>query len=305
MAKSKPRIVFMGMNGIFSWIPFHALIEADQNVVGLIIPRQTADSEAPRRIEIPTYSPAESPTLLTLPNPSILQQAATYYIPILEVGSLKNPGSQNALQALQPDLICVACFPRLLPPAWLEVPSLGCLNLHPSLLPAYRGPAPLFWQFRSGEQRTGTTLHFMDKTTDTGNLVNQVEVPFPDGITGPEADRLTAEAGAQLLLKALAAPNRIPHSPQPTHGASYQPRPASEDRMLSTTWPARRAFNFIRGASGWGPFELQVDDVGIKVTEAIEFVEGMELGYAYRRDEKDTWVQFADGAVRVSFESAH
>jgi len=207
------RIVFMGMTGQFTLIPFQALIEADVNVAGLILSRPTADMDGPRWIT-PQPPPGDLPFLPSPVAPNAAHVAAQAGIPILEVGSLKDPRAFDALDTLAPDLICVACFPRLLPKRWLDRPQFGCFNLHPSLLPAYRGRDPLVDQLIAGEKRTGVTLHFIDEGVDTGDIVSQVEIPFPESISQPGAERLTARAGAQLLLDALRLLPNLPRRPQ-------------------------------------------------------------------------------------------
>jgi len=313
--------VFMGMTGEFSRIPFQALLDAGANVAGLIIPRPSADLDGPRWLDpsssflLPSSSsPSGLPLLFSPVAPNVVHLATSAGIPILEVGSLSDPRSLAALDSLAPDLICAACFPWLLPPAWLERPSLGCLNLHPSLLPGYRGPAPLFWQFRAGEQRTGVTLHFMDEGADTGDIVSQVEISFPDGITGLEADRLTAEAGTRLMVEVLASPpgplsrprspgrerGSFSRKPQPEAGASYQSRPSRSDLVIPILWTARRAFNFIRGAGEWGPFEIVVAGEKLRVSEALTYSPDARLGQPYRREGGELWVEFEEGVVRMT-----
>jgi methionyl-tRNA formyltransferase len=207
------RIVFMGMTEQFTLIPFQALVDAEVNMAGLVLPRPRADSEGPRWLK-PMPPPGDLPMLSSPVTLNAAHLAAGAGIPILEVGSLKDPRAFDALDSLAPDLICAACFPRLLPGRWLDRPRFGCLNLHPSLLPAYRGRDPLVDQFKAGERHTGVTLHFMDEGVDTGDIVSQAEVPFPDGITLSEAESLTAQAGAQLLLEALRLLPNLPRRPQ-------------------------------------------------------------------------------------------
>ncbi len=285
---ASPRVLFLGVNGVFSRVVLEALIAAGVPLVGLVTPRPDRQ-HAPRWVSFPPVGR------------SLFQLAAQHELPILEIGALAHPAARPALRSLNPDVIVTACFPRLLPASWLALPRLGCLNLHPSLLPAYRGPYPLFWQFRAGETRTGVTLHFMDAGADTGDIAAQAEVPFPDGITGPEADTLTAQAGARLLIQALRSPENIPRRPQPAENASYHPRPTPRDLEIPTTWRARRAFNFIRGANEWRPFRLQLPGSreAAAVWEALEYAEGVELGAACQREGDTLRVQFADGVVRV------
>ena len=206
------RIVFMGMLGEYSAIPLHTLVDAGANVAGLILPRPVADADGPRWITLTPLS--EAPLLIRPAALNAAHIAAEAHIPILEVGSLKDPRAFDALDSFAPDLICVACFPRLLPRRWLDRPRFGCLNLHPSLLPAYRGRDPLAEQLQAGETHTGVTLHFMDEGADTGDIVSQIATPFREGLTPAEAERLTARAGAQLLLAALDRLPNLPRRPQ-------------------------------------------------------------------------------------------
>jgi methionyl-tRNA formyltransferase len=280
-------IVFLGMRGAFTHVPFEALLRAGFSVSGLIIP---SSSPAADVRELPPPALPMAPV-----DPVSLAHAAG--VPVLEVGRLRSRASLQALDALRPDLICVACFPRLLPAEWLARPALGCLNLHPSLLPAYRGPEPLFWQFREGETGTGVSLHFLDEGVDTGDLVAQAEVPFPDGIEAAEADRLTAGAGARLLVEALSRPE-LTGRPQPAEGASYFPRPTAEDLVVPTTWPARRAYNFIRGAAGWGPFEVTGPRGRWRARTALR-VTHEPSGRHFPSGPDSAWVAFTPGMVEL------
>jgi len=283
------RIVFLGMPGVFSVIPLRTLLEAGLAVVGVIIPRR--HQAEPRWLVPDLHSlPMSPPTLTGL--------AVAQRIPILEAGSLRRPEALAALDSLQPDVIVCACFPRLLPREWLARPRRSCLNLHPSLLPAYRGPEPLFWQFRNGEARTGVTLHFMDEGADTGDMIAQAEVPFPDGISSETAEELTAEAGARWLVEALRLAE-MPRRPQPNIGVSYAPRPAPADLVIPTTWSARRAFNFIRGASEWGPFEIVTASSRYAIRQAMRFLPEAVLGAETQPDGARRWIQFSPGAMLV------
>lgn len=305
MSIQNPKIVFMGMNGDFSRIPFQAMVETGHEIKGLILPRPKPDKAGPRKVTGPKHPDKGALIPLRSSTPNLIQIAAAHDIPVFEVGSLRDRRSLELLKSFDPDLICVACFSRLLPTEWLETPPLGGLNLHPSLLPAYRGPSPLFWQFREGEENTGITLHFMDEGVDTGDIAAQRRVPFPTGITTAEADRLTAEAGAQLILETLTKPAHIPRTPQPEEGASYHPKPTRADKIIPTSWSAVRAFNFMRGAQGWGPLEIRAERSArekagnFKVWEALSLEAGAVLGEAYQWEDGNLRVQFKGGAVWV------
>src|SRR6185503_3137322 len=120
------------------------------------------------------------------------------------------------------DAIAVACFSRRLPASLLRLPRLGCLNVHPSLLPAHRGPDPLFWIFHDGDEAGGVTIHLMDEGFDTGPIVLQENVALSDDMTVAELDRTCARLGGELLAEALfgLAAGTIQPEPQDASRAS-------------------------------------------------------------------------------------
>ena len=139
----------------------------------------------------------------------------------------------------------------------------------------------------------------MDEGADTGDVVSQAEVPLPEGVSGAEAERLTTEAGARLLLAALALPEP-PRRSQPVAGASYQPWPRSADLRIGLDWTARRAFGFVRGAAQWGPFEMHVQGEILRVRDALGFRPGRALGAPYERAAGVLSVAFSNGVVDFS-----
>src|SRR5215471_6713061 len=171
-----PRAIFLGMPGNFSHPPLRALLEAGIEVCAVVVPAPLSpmqDLPAIRRREQPQESRSVLPVLESPLYNSILQLAWERQIPVWEVHRLSDPETINVLVAYQPDVICVACFSQRIPRTVLDIPRLGCLNVHPSLLPANRGPEPLFWTFREGSQHTGLTIHLMDEGMDTGPIVAQ------------------------------------------------------------------------------------------------------------------------------------
>jgi methionyl-tRNA formyltransferase len=175
-------------------------------------------------------------------------------IPVLEVGRLKRPETLTALGALKPDAIVVACFPRLLPQAILDLAPQRAFNIHPSLLPQYRGPEPLFWVFHDGLEHAGVTVHLMDAGADTGAIAAQQAVALPDSISYAAAERACSEVGARLLLDVLRATrdSRLTPQPQNPADASPAPVPTVDDFIITPDWSPRRASNFIRGMADWG-----------------------------------------------------
>lgn len=124
-------------------------------------------------------------------------------IPVLQPIKVKEPSFMETLGRLNPDLIAVAAFGQILPKAVIDFPRLGCLNIHPSLLPKYRGAAPLNWSIIRGETETGVTIMLMDEGMDSGDILLQEKTPlFASETFGQLHDRLAA-SGATLLLKAI------------------------------------------------------------------------------------------------------
>ncbi len=284
------RIVYLGMGGAFSLIPLRALLAAGHPVAAVVLPGDST------RWMPPEAAAGDLPLLASPVQPDMRHEAWRNGIPVLEVGRLAEAATLAAVASLRPDLICVACFPRILPVDWLALPERGCLNLHPSLLPAYRGPVPLFWQLRAGETATGVTVHSMNEGIDTGDIVAQAPFVYPEGASDVEIERVAAEACARLLVAALAAPS-VPRRPQPADGASYQPFPAVEDRSIPTTWTARHAFNFARGAANMAPFWLHLDGRRTWVDAAFALDPNGTLTEPYQRRGQTVRVRFEPGVV--------
>lgn len=197
-------------------------------------------------------------------------------IPVYASGDIGHREVRRWLGKMAVDVVCVACWDRLIPTSALAIPRLGFLNVHPSLLPFFRGPYPLFWQFRAGERETGVTVHWIDGGLDTGDIAGQRELEFEDGMRGGEAEALCAIAGASLtadVLEALGKGGDV-REPQP-EGGSYFGSPSAADFWLDAGWHARRAFNFMRATAGWRvPFRYECDGSVRWFRDALAWREG-------------------------------
>jgi methionyl-tRNA formyltransferase len=301
---ANPRVVFMGMRVAFSYIALARLIAETLDVRCVIVPaiRINAPATVPVTQLQPEPSPSAVPLLTRFVQPDITHLAWEHGIPVLEVSRLAHPETLSTLATYQPDVICVACFNQRFPSALLKLPRHGCLNLHPSLLPAYRGPAPLFWVFRNGERETGVTVHLMDEGLDTGDILLQERVEIPEGIRGDVLEQRCASLGAELMAEAVRPVCAGTASPthQPDEGSSYYPWPSAEDFWISPTRPARWAFNFIRGVAHWaGPLEIHVAGQRFPVREAVSYVPDGTLESPFVRDGDDLWVQCMPGVLHV------
>lgn len=300
-AGGQPRILFWGMLNDFSLPPLTALLEAGFEVVGVFIPASELPSQTITE-QIRPLSPERPPATLPLLNPymtrNILHLAWDQGIPAYAIEKSGQPVVIDLIDQLQPDIACVACFPQRIPARVLEHVSGGFLNIHPSRLPLFRGPAPLFWIFRQGAQHdTGVTVHVMDDDLDTGAIVSQTTLSLPDGISGPAAEQVCAELGGQLLVSAVRGLYQGIIVPRPQEfGGHYFPWPEPADFQLQADWPARRAFNFMRGTAGWQqPHWITVDDIRYELGQALSFSAEGRLPTAVVPDGDNLLVQFATG----------
>lgn len=161
----------------------------------------------------------------------------------------------EAVRALQPDLICVATFPYLLPAALLEAAPAGALGVHPSPLPRHRGPAPLFWTYFDDDADAGVSVFRLDAGTDTGGLVRQETFALARGRLGSDLYLEIARRGASLLGEAVAAVSagRAALLPQDESHASHEPSPRPGTwRIDFETWGRERVWHFLRGVGEGG-----------------------------------------------------
>ncbi|HMT21578.1 MAG TPA: formyltransferase family protein [Promineifilum sp.] len=192
----------------------------------------------------------------------------------------------------------VACYSRRIPTAALALPRHGILNLHPSLLPAYRGPTPVFWQLRDGAP-TGVTVHYLGEELDAGDIAAQAECPLPDGINEGEGEGILMTAGLELLRGVLddLARGIIRRRPQPP-GGSYFGFPRESDFILPTTWSARRAFNFMRGTTGRGQlYPVELSGRVERLALADHYEPDLELDRPSVRHGRHILIRFSPGIL--------
>jgi methionyl-tRNA formyltransferase len=184
--------------------------------------------------------------------PPVKMRAAAAGRPVLQPERLREPGWAERLRALAPDVAVVAAFGQILPKAVLDVPARGSINVHASLLPRYRGAAPVAWALMRGETVTGVTTFQMDEGLDTGPLLlRSAPVPIGAEETAGELAARLAVLGAELLIDTLARLDTLRPTPQRHEEATPAPRLTKSDGHLDWTRPAREVVNIVRGGNPW------------------------------------------------------
>jgi methionyl-tRNA formyltransferase len=174
-------------------------------------------------------------------------------IPLHQPEKIRAPEAQELLQKLAPDAIVIIAYGQIIPARLLPIPKLGWINLHASLLPKYRGAAPINWAIVNGETKTGVTSMRIDAGMDTGEMLLQKEMEIGAGETAPELATRMSEMGAPLMvetLRGLASGTLVPRA-QDNAQASSAPMLKKEDGRINWTLPAADIFNRIRGFAPW------------------------------------------------------
>jgi methionyl-tRNA formyltransferase len=196
----------------------------------------------------------------------------------------------------------VACFPQRIPPAILELPPLGCLNVHPSLLPANRGPVPFFWTFREGCEQTGVTIHMVNGALDSGDILAQEPIDVPDGTSYAQLEARCALCGGELLARTVwdVYTGRALRIPQDEEMSSYHPFPADSDFIIHPDeWSARHVYNFICGISDWGePIRLEIAGKALQVKKALSY-DARERDAIPAASSNEMWIPCKVGWVSI------
>jgi len=238
------RILLFGMRCHFTPPVLAALLDAGHDVTGVVLP-----GRQPGRAWRWLRKPGSRPGVPLAGVPTIESLAARHRLPLAEWNSGDIESALEAIPALQPDLIVVACFPRLIPNVVVDLAPFGGCNVHPSLLPALRGPDPLFWTLHAGLHRSGVTVHLLSDRFDAGDIVAQREIEIPAGERIDRLETVMGQVGGELLGETLPqwAMARTSARPQNHGAATSAPNPQPSDLRVPVTWPVERAFRFIRG----------------------------------------------------------
>ena len=218
--------------------------------------------------------------------PPVKELALRHSLPVLQPDTLRDEAVQESIAELEPDAIIVVAYGKLLPSKVLSVPRLGCINVHGSLLPKYRGAAPIQWAVINGEKTAGVTTMFMAEGMDTGDMLLKSETEVgPEETSGELFDRLKL-LGAKLLTETLDKLEQGELKAIPQDGTQATLAPLLKKEMSALDWsePAQRIHDRIRGLNPWPCAAADLDGKRVKLL-ASQVIEGEGVpGTAYNLD---------------------
>ena len=242
---------------------------------------------------------------LNLQPPPVKVLAQKLGLPVLQPPKARNEAFISELRAAKPDLIVVVAYGHILPQAILDLPRFGCLNVHTSLLPKYRGAAPIQWAIAEGESVTGVTIMKMDAGMDTGPILTQLSTAIlPEDDSASLHDRL-AGLGAQLLVETIPGyvSGKIQPAPQP-EGASYAAKIKKEDGHINWNMGARMILNRMRAFRPWpGTFiflKRDSESCLLKIWQANVMEQKGRAGEVLSADENGIIIACGENALRVT-----
>ena len=280
------RIVFMGTPD-FSVGTLRALAEAGHQIVGVV-----SQPDKPRG-----RGKALAPT-------PVKEEALRLGLPVYQPARVREEGFVQTLRELEPDVIVVVAFGQIIPESILSLAPLGCINVHASLLPGYRGAAPIQWAVINGEEKSGVTIMRMDAGLDTGDMISRVEVPLSEEETGGSLFEKLSQAGARLLVETLPtlADGTAVYEKQPSESPTdYAGMIRKEMGNLDWSMPAVKLERLIRGLNPWPSAYTFLGGKTLKLWRArVEQSQSeASCGTVLSAGKGGLLVQTVDGALRI------
>ena len=277
------RIVFMGTPD-FAVPCLQTLLDSPHSVVGVFT---QPDKPQGRKM------------VLTPPPVKLL--AAENGVPVFQPEKMKDPATLEQLKILAPDLIVVVAYGRILPRAVLELPRYGCINVHASLLPKYRGAAPIQWAILDGETETGVTIMQMDAGLDTGDMLLTYETKVGEKETAGELFDRLAQSGAELLIQTLVKLDEITPRPQDDAQSCYAHMLDKQMAVIDWSKSAHEIDCLIRGLNPWPIALTTLSGERLKVFAAEKANGRGEPGTVLEADpKKGLTVACGEGALRLT-----
>ena len=283
---ANPKIVFMGTPA-FAVASLKALLDAKMNVVGVVT---APDKPAGRGMQ--------------LQQSAVKQFALEHQLPIAQPEKLKSPEFFTQIQAWQPDIQIVVAF-RMLPESVWSFPPMGTLNVHGSLLPKYRGAAPINWAIINGEKETGVTTFKLQHAIDTGDILLQERIPIGPDMTAGALHDIMMEVGAQTLVRTLNGliTDTIQAKPQEDALPSFHaPKIFTKDCEIDWHHPVTQIHNLIRGLAPFPGAITKVDGKIVKLFSTSIVPENPKEPIGSFVTDGKTYARFAcsDGYIQLN-----
>ena len=231
----------------------------------------------------------------------VKEVALEHGIPVFQPENFREEETVEALRALKPDVCAVVAYGRILPQKVLDIPTFGCINIHASLLPSYRGSAPYQWAVLDGLKETGVTAMYLVKEMDAGDIIDTAATPIGENETAGELlDRL-AQLGAGLLAKTLGRLEKgpVPASPQDPAKVTYAPMLDKSMCPIDWTKTALQVHNQVRGLHPWPVATAEIEGTPFKIHET-RLAEGAGTpGQLLRLTKTGLVVACGEGAVEI------
>ena len=229
--------------------------------------------------------------------------AEDHGLPVYQPEKIKTEEFTAQLEELKPDLMVVVAFGQILSQRILDIPAYGCINVHASLLPRYRGAAPMQWCLINGEKKTGVTTMFMDAGLDTGDMLLKREVEISDSMNLEELHDALMEEGAELLVETLErlSDGTLPREKQEDRLSNYAPMLTKETGHIDWTKSAREIHNLVRGLDSWpGAYTfLKGEKYKIWRTKVAGEAAKASAGEVFCADAKGLLVATGDGMLQI------
>lgn len=282
------RVIFMGTPD-FAVPVLEAIIQAGHTVIGVY----TQPDKPKGRGKSMQYTPVK-------------EKALEHQIPVYQPARVREPEVIEEIRNLKPDIIIVVAFGQILPEELLAIPPYGCVNVHASLLPKYRGAAPIQRVIMDGEKESGVTTMYMAKGLDTGDMIEQLVVPIDAKETGGSYHDKLAEAGAGLCISTMEKieAGTAPRIPQDDSKSCYAHMLQKSMGELDFEQPAEVLERLVRGLNPWPSAYTQLQGKNLKIYEAdiVEIPENQqrEPGKITAVDKKSFTIQCNPGGLRVT-----
>lgn len=233
----------------------------------------------------------------------VKEKALEYNLEVAQPEKVREESFMERLENIKPDIIVVVAFGQILPERILNIPPYGCINVHASLLPAYRGAAPIQWAVIDGLKETGVTTMYMEKGLDTGDIICQSSLELAKDETGGSLFDRLADEGAKLLLTTLKQleDGTAVRKKQDDSQASYAKMLSKEMGKLDFARDAEELERLIRGMNPWPSAYTAINGKTLKVfaAEVVECAEDMPAGTIVKADKKSFTVRCGKGALRI------